>query len=298
MTTANSASQSRVRDPRVAEQPLSGADFGGMTIICATCGVEAAEGPPATCPICADERQYVPAAGQRWTSLAELRESGQQIRISELEPDLWGLNAPRHGIGHTALVVRSNDDVVLWDPIGYLDDVTVDFVSGLGRTRAVVASHPHMYGVQVDWGEALDALVLVNARDQHWVQRRDDRLQVVDGTVRLLPDLILHRLGGHFAGSQVLEWSGGAGGRGTLLASDTIGVNPDRKTVAFLRSYPNRIPLSADVTMRLARAVQDMHFDRCVNNFGGVLEADAKDAIMRSAERHVAWVSGVNDADC
>lgn len=269
-----------------------------MTIICATCGVETGPQPPATCPICADERQYVPADGQRWTSLDELQDSGQQIKISELEPDLWGLKAPGHGIGHTALVVRSGDDVVLWDPIGYLDDETVEFVRGLGRAKAVIASHPHMYGVQIEWGAVLDAPVLINARDQQWVQRQDDRLEVVDGTVQLLPNLVLHRLGGHFAGSQVLEWTSGADGRGTLLASDTIGVNPDRTTVAFLRSYPNRIPLSADVTMRLARAVQSMHFDRCVNNFGGVLDADAKAAIMRSAERHVAWVTGANDADC
>ncbi len=39
--------------------------------ICATCAVEHA-GRPEVCAICADERQWVPAGGQRWTTLGEL----------------------------------------------------------------------------------------------------------------------------------------------------------------------------------------------------------------------------------
>ena len=39
-----------------------------MTISCRTCAVEYAEPLPDVCPICADERQYVPATGQAWTT--------------------------------------------------------------------------------------------------------------------------------------------------------------------------------------------------------------------------------------
>jgi len=38
--------------------------------ICATCAVEHAERVE-VCAICADERQWVPAEGQRWTTLEE-----------------------------------------------------------------------------------------------------------------------------------------------------------------------------------------------------------------------------------
>ena len=43
--------------------------------ICKTCGVqyEASENPPLYCPICEDERQYVPETGQAWTTLDDLR---------------------------------------------------------------------------------------------------------------------------------------------------------------------------------------------------------------------------------
>ncbi len=43
--------------------------------ICVTCGTQYpdSEAPPDECPICLDPRQYVPASGQRWTTLEELR---------------------------------------------------------------------------------------------------------------------------------------------------------------------------------------------------------------------------------
>ena len=43
--------------------------------ICTTCGTQYAESgqPPAACAICQDERQYVKATGQQWTTLDKLR---------------------------------------------------------------------------------------------------------------------------------------------------------------------------------------------------------------------------------
>src|ERR1700730_9355270 len=43
--------------------------------ICTTCGTQYAESypPPAACAICQDERQYVKATGQNWTTLERLR---------------------------------------------------------------------------------------------------------------------------------------------------------------------------------------------------------------------------------
>jgi hypothetical protein len=42
--------------------------------LCKTCGTSFAETPkpPAHCPICDDERQFVPHAGQQWTTLPAL----------------------------------------------------------------------------------------------------------------------------------------------------------------------------------------------------------------------------------
>ena len=117
-----------------------------------------------------------------------------------------------------------------------------------GEVLAIAASHPHMFGVQVEWSNALGgAPVLVCEADAEWVQRPDPAITTWRGRHEIAPGLTLHQLGGHFPGSSVVHWTAGAGGNGVLLVSDTIHANPDRATVTFLRSYPNRIPLSPAV---------------------------------------------------
>jgi hypothetical protein len=77
-----------------------------------------------------------------------------------------------------------------------------------------------------------------------------------------------------------------------LLVSDTIHANPDRATVTFLRSYPNRIPLSPAVVERLTRSVEALGFDRLYDNFGRTIDHDAAAAVRRSADRYNGWVRG------
>ncbi|WP_136518697.1 MBL fold metallo-hydrolase [Cellulomonas telluris] len=265
--------------------------------ICATCGVEHADRPD-VCAICADERQWVPADGQRWTTLDELAAPGTRVDVHELEPGLLGLTtAPAVGIGQEAKALRTPDGVVLWDPPAFLDDAAVAAVRALGPAVAVVASHPHMYGVQVEWSRALgDAPVLVAEKDAHWVARPDPAVTTWAGERALLPGVVVSQPGGHFPGSAVLHWAAGAGGRGVLLSGDTVFANPDRTSVSFMRSYPNRIPLSGAVAQRVAEHVARRPFDRLYDNFaGGVVPRDALDAVRRSAARHAAWTRGDHD---
>ena len=46
-----------------------------MRFICSACGVQHADSavPPDHCDICADERQFVPRDGQKWTTLKEMQ---------------------------------------------------------------------------------------------------------------------------------------------------------------------------------------------------------------------------------
>jgi hypothetical protein len=267
-----------------------------MIWICATCAVETADLPeaPAECAICEDERQWVPAAGQQWTTLAALRDKGTHIIMTEVEPELWGLRAePEVGIGQQTMAVRTPEGVLLFDCVGYLDDAAVELVRGLGPTLAVAASHPHMYGVQTEWARALGGVpVLVAAADREWVRRADPLVELYENRREVAPGLTLHRVGGHFPGQAVVEWATGNEGRGVLLAADAIFPNPDRRSVSFLRSYPNRIPLSANVVQRVAAQVEELHFDRLYNNFGAVVPKDAKRIVRFSADRHAAWVRG------
>ena len=175
------------------------------------------------------------------------------------------------------MVVRTPEGVLLFDCVGYVDEAALDFVRSLGPTLAVAASHPHMYGVQTEWARALgDVPVLVAAPDAEWVRRRDALVELYDERREVAPGLTLHRVGGHFRGQAVVEWTAGAEGRGVLLAGDAVFPNPDRRSVSFMRSYPNRIPLSGNVVQRIAGQLEGLHFDRLYNNFGAVVPSDAK----------------------
>ncbi|MGZ4266854.1 MAG: hydrolase [Solirubrobacteraceae bacterium] len=264
--------------------------------ICETCGVEHAEAID-VCAICDDERQWVPADGQRWTTLEELARSGRRTKLSELEPDLYGITIePQVGIGQQAHLVTTPQGSLLWDPTGYVDDDIVSRVRELGEVLAITSSHPHMFGVQVEWSRALGGVpVLISEADAEWIARPDAAIETWSNRREVTPRVTLHQLGGHFTGSAVVHWAGGAGGKGVLLASDTIHTNPDRESVTFMRSYPNRIPLSPGVAKRLAEAVSALSFDRLYDNFGRTIDSDARSVVRRSADRYIRWTRGEFD---
>ncbi|MDQ0375424.1 MBL fold metallo-hydrolase [Cellulomonas humilata] len=261
--------------------------------ICATCAVESAEQFD-VCAICADERQWVPASGQRWTTLEELREQGYRAQLEELELDLHAItSSPSAGIGQQSKLLVTSEGSLLWDPIGFLDDAVVERILALGPVRAITASHPHMYGVQVEWSRALGGPpVLVAEADARWINRPDPVIQTWSGELEVLPGVTLSQPGGHFPGSAIAHWAAGAAGRGVLLSGDTIFANPDRRSVAFMRSYPNHLPLSGAVARRVADHVDGLEFDRLYGNFANVIATDAKEIVRRSAARHIGWANG------
>jgi hypothetical protein len=261
--------------------------------ICQTCAVEHAEQPD-VCAICADERQWVPAEGQQWTTLEELRAAGRRTQLRELEPGLFGLTVePAVGIGQQAHLVVTPQGNVLWDPPGYVDDEGVSQVRGLGQVVAIASSHPHMFGVQVEWSRRLGGVpILVSEPDAGWVARPDEAIRTWTGPLEVVPGITLHQPGGHFPGSAVAHWTAGAGASGVLLCGDTVHANPDRKSTTLMRSYPNRIPLSAAVVERVTRAVESLGFDRLYDNFGHTIDTDARAVVRRSTDRYVGWVRG------
>lgn len=269
-----------------------------MFWLCRTCGVEHAGAPlPDVCAICADDRQWVPADGQHWATLDELAAAGVRSSTVELEDGLIGVGAaPKVGIGQVGKLVCGPGGSVLWDPPGFVDDAAVAAVAARGPVRAIVASHPHMFGAQVAWSHRLGRVpVYVNAADAAWVARPDPVIEYWSETLPLTPALTVTRVGGHFPGSAVACWSGGAAGRGVLLVGDTIYPNPDRRTVGFLRSYPNHIPLSGAVVARIAATLAGLRFDRIYGLFTNTVDTDGAAAVAFSAERYIGWVRGDYD---
>lgn len=267
--------------------------------ICQTCGVQHAETPepPAGCPICLDERQYVGWQGQRWTTMAELGTS-HRSDLREEEPDLLGVGTdPAFAIGQRALLVRTPGGNVLWDCVSLLDRAAYDEVRARGGIAAICMSHPHFYGACVEWAEAFDARILLPAADREWVQRPSARIDFwSEPEVEPVPGLVVARIGGHFDGAAVLHWPAGSEGRGALLTGDTITVVQDRDWVSFMWSYPNLIPLDAETVGGIAASVERYRFDRVYGGWWGrVVVSDGPAAIRRSAERYIARLRGRRD---
>ncbi len=255
--------------------------------ICVTCGTQFApsEKAPDACPICNDERQYVPAAGQRWVTAKELREN-HRGDVRELEPDLFGIGeAPGFAIGQRALLVRTPAGNVLWDCIPLLDDTIERQVRELGGLSAIAISHPHFYGAMIEWSHAFGRVPIhLPAADRKWVMRPDPVIDFWQGETRqILPGVTMIRCGGHFPGSSVLHWD-----RGALFTGDTIMVAPDRKHVSFMWSYPNLVPLPSAEVRAIVAAVRPYAYDRI---YGGwwdrVIASGARAAVEASAERYI-----------
>jgi hypothetical protein len=253
--------------------------------LCATCSTQFpdSEQPPARCPICDDERQYVPETGQAWTTLEELRATHRAEFREEL-PGLLGIGCePSFAIGQRALLVEG----VLWDCQALLDD---EIAERIGRLDAIAISHPHYYSTMGEWADRFECPVYLHAADREWIMRPHPRLELWDGDeLELKPGLTLLRLGGHYPGGTVLHWAAGD----ALLSGDIVQVIPDRAHVGFMWSYPNLIPLPPAEVERIAARLEPWQFERIVGAWWGrIVRADGSEVVRRSAERYVRRVAG------
>ena len=270
-----------------------------MKFICVGCGVQHAESavPPGRCAICEDQRQYVGPGGQRWTTLKELQATHKN-QLDVEGPELISISTEqKFAIGQRALHLRTAAGNILWDCISLIDDRSVGAVQALGGVSAIAISHPHYYSSMVEWSRALgDVPIYLHAADGEWVMRPHPAIVFWQGdNHQLAPGLTLIRCGGHFLGGTVLHWTGGAGGKGALLTGDVIQVGQDRKTVSFMYSYPNYIPVSARTVREIVAAVEPFEFDHIYGAwFGQNILSNAKQALHYSADRYIA---AITDAD-
>lgn len=259
--------------------------------MCVTCGTQFADSqtPPANCPICEDERQYVDWNGQQWTTLTALQ-ADHEVTFKDLEPNLTAIAIePNFGIGQHALLVQTPQGNVLWDCIALLNEDIIAQVNAFGGLSAIAISHPHYYSSMIEWSHTFDAPIHIHTDEREYVMRPDPSVKFWEGeTLSLGDNLTLIRCGGHFSGGQVLHWQDGADGKGGLLTGDIIQVVQDRRYVSFMYSYPNYIPLSATKVNRIVSAVEPYAFERIYGAFAGrEVLADAKNVVKRSAERYI-----------
>ncbi|MBI5957866.1 MAG: MBL fold metallo-hydrolase [Chloroflexi bacterium] len=264
--------------------------------ICATCGTQYPESPtpPEHCPICEDERQYVGAHGQQWTTLTALRANHRNI-FREYEPNLVGIGTePRFAIGQRALLIQAPGGNILWDCMTLLDEATIEAVTQLGGISAIAISHPHYYSSMVDWAHTFDVPIYLHTADRQHVMRPDSSISFWGGETKSLGEgITLINTGGHFEGATVLHWKQGAEGHGVLLSGDIVNVVQDRRYVSFMYSYPNQIPLPAKAIRRIVAALEPFEFERIYSAWWDTITpTHGKAAVAFSAERYIKAIEG------
>jgi glyoxylase-like metal-dependent hydrolase (beta-lactamase superfamily II) len=264
--------------------------------ICTACGTQypLTEAPPAACAICTEERQFVPASGQTWTTLEALRRRHANT-FRRLAPGLTTIETtPAFGIGQRAILAHTQAGNVLWDCIALIDDATIDILKGLGGVMAIAISHPHYYTTMLEWSRALGGVPIhLHAADRQWVMRGGSEVQLWEGdTKEIGPGLTLVRLGGHFDGGTVLHWADWGEGRGVVLSGDILQVVPSGH-VSFMWSYPNYIPLSAAKVRRMAEILEPFAYDAVYGAFSGrgQIDANGKRVVADSVARYIARIS-------
>lgn len=262
--------------------------------MCVQCGTQFAETaePPPFCPICEDERQYVRWSGQEWTTFEALRATHRNVFTHE--GGLTGIGIePSFAIGQRALVIPTDDGVILWDCVSLVTDEAIERIRRMGGLKAIAISHPHYYSALAEWSEAFGGVpVYLHEDDRQWVMRPHEFIRFWSGeTLEIGSGLTLIRTGGHFEGSTVLHHAAGSDGRGDLFVGDNLQVVQDRRFVSFMRSYPNYIPLNRAAVERIGAALAPYPFERILGAFAhrNVLQ-DGKVAVDQSIERYLVAI--------
>ena len=262
--------------------------------ICVTCATQYAPSdmPPASCPVCEDDRQYVDWNGQQWTTHAELQKQ-YKLRIGDDDGLLAIAVDGAFAIPQRLLHLRTDAGHILWESLGLVTDEAVDALRAAGGVDRIVISHPHFYSSMVEWSDALGGVpILLHEADRDWVRRSSRQVSFWSGDVhRLSSDVTLVRCGGHFPGSTALLWEA-PNGRSVLFPGDALQVATDRRHVAFMYSYPNYVPMkTSDVRAMRERLAGYDYQDVYGYTWGRNIIGNGRAAIEASFERHLQRVT-------
>ncbi len=232
-------------------------------IICTACGTQYLQESSMLkfCPICSDDRQYIPEQGQTWTNLDNLSNKFSVI-TNKLSDNLYELKmVPSFAIGQRAIFVIAPGGNILWDCISLLNEPTIEFIKSKGSLKTIAFSHPHYYSTMNEWAETFNCPIYIHQNDEQWIFNKGRQVSLWNSTEKELWDGIrIINVGGHFPGSSILHIPFLSQG-GTVLCGDTFYISPSKKHMAIMYSYPNRIPLPLQEIQRIKKQMLSIQFD-------------------------------------
>jgi len=258
--------------------------------ICPTCATQYApsDTPPAACPVCEDDRQYVEWSGQQWTTHDALKRR-LSLRIGEDDGLLAIAVDGAFAIPQRLLYLQTDAGNMLWESLGVVTDAAVDALRKAGGVDRIVISHPHFYSSMVEWSEALGGVeILLHEGDKDWVRRPSRHIRHWRGdTLALSNDVTLINTAGHFPGSTALHWRKGPFGRPALLPGDSPHVAQDRKQVTFMHSVPNFTPMAPSYVRRMQQVLAPFDYDDVYGfSWGRNILGNGRAVVDRSFERY------------
>ncbi|WP_141396690.1 MBL fold metallo-hydrolase [Microbacterium gorillae] len=266
--------------------------------VCDNCGTQFGEASPVDCPICWDVRNQMRRGQPRgWTTVEQL--GADHRNVFRDDAGFTGIGTePAFGLEQRAVLVPFGESNLLWDCVTLIDDETVAEIERRGGLSAIAISHPHYYASMVQWAERFDVPVYLHEDDRAWAMRDDSRIVFWSGeTLSLSDDLTLVRVGGQFAGSQILH----VASRDAVLVGDSVLTTLDPDWVGFSYAsgeipgggWTQLLPLDEVATKQLHDAFAALDFDLVVGSWWEHnLPTNGKDIILRSAVRSILAVRG------
>ncbi|HSM95703.1 MAG TPA: hypothetical protein VLT91_06650 [Rhizomicrobium sp.] len=259
--------------------------------MCETCGTQFAPsaGQPPTCPICSDERQYVGWQGQRWTTMDQLARA-HAVRFEE-DGGLLGVGtSPSFAINQRALVLPTAGFRIMWESTSLVTPEAVARLKEEGGVDLIAISHPHFYSAMTEWSEALGGVpIYLHEADAQWIMRPSRAIKLWSGEeLRLSEGVTLLRCGGHFPGSTALHWQDANRPDGALFPGDALQVVQDRKSVSFMYSYPNLIPMRPSEVEHIRKLLARRAFQNVYGyTWGRNIIGNGRAAVDRSFHRYL-----------
>ena len=157
--------------------------------ICETCGTQYPN-TPAHCAVCEDERQYVGAGGQTWTTHEALKTT-HALRLQD-EAGVLGIGlTPTFAINQRALYLPTDAGNILWESLSLVTDEAVAALQARGGVDLIAISHPHFYAAMLEWSEAFGNVpILLHEADREWVRRPSPNVRFWRGDAYRLSDAV------------------------------------------------------------------------------------------------------------
>ena len=262
------------------------ADFMIQNLICSACETHMPVGflQKEECPICLDDRQYVPQAGQLWTRHEKLlfKHSVRVLQISTKVHEFCIV--PQFAIGQRAFFLETKNGNILWDCIPLLTELLISFIKSRGGLQAVAISHPHYYSNMNEWAKVFDCPIYLHQKDEEWVLDQSENIKFWNREeMNLLKETKLINLGGHLPGSSILYYPQ----KETIFCGDTFYISPSLKHAAIMYSYPNRIPLPISAIETIKERVKTLSFSKMYGFYSHQnITAQAKEIVLKSLDRY------------